>query len=575
MSSIALATLMLVSLFAVASSPASVSGQASGTTAPLAPNLVGGTMTGTGPAASTSFTTGQTEIFAVDANGALWNTTITSSGNGTWNSLGGMCTSSPAVVSWNSSYFRIDVFVRGTDGAIWWRDYQNGSWSGWNSLSGQAASGTGPAVASWSAGRLDVFVEGTNGALWHKSFNGATWSSWQSLGGKLTSAPAATSPTSGVIDVFARGSDGAVWYKEWNGAAWSSWHSLGGQVAPNTGPAVSQALWLFVQGTDSQLWRTGVGAGSAKSPGWGTLGGAPPEALSTSSPGAVVLTSGETLVCVSSTSGNVWYSADSLANWKDWGSAGTPPVINTTYHPELTQGIATDGTYNYGISNTALYKYDANWTLIMTNGNAAAQCGGNHMGAGTIYNGTLYVICTEDSPAPELAYVGLFNTSHLSVIKRVDLTKVAGNPPAADQMNIGAVGVNPDAGLLLGLQFGPYGSTTPSPAEVFTFNLTSFAYEGHIQASNFSTIYNQGISYYDGHYYYSYGNLPVGGVTSVNGGVAIMNTDGSNATQIIPASRMMAGGGTDEIEGLYVTNGGINVLRGGYVYTFPFQAQLG
>jgi hypothetical protein len=240
-------------------------------------------------------------------------------------------------------------------------------------------------------------------------------------------------------------------------------------------------------------------------------------------------------------------------------------VINTTYHPELTQGIATDGTYNYGISNTALYKYDANWTLIMTNGNAAAQCGGNHMGAGTIYNGTLYVICTEDSPAPELAYVGLFNTSHLSVIKRVDLTKVAGNPPAADQMNIGAVGVNPDAGLLLGLQFGPYGGSTPTPAEVYTFNLTTFAYEGYIQASNFSTIY----------YYYSYDNPPVGGVTSVNGGVAIMNIDGSNATQIISASRMMAGGGTDEIEGLYVTNGGINVLRGGYVYTFPFQAQLG
>ena len=129
-------------------------------------------------------------------------------------------------------------------------------------------------------------------------------------------------------------------------------------------------------------------------------------------------------------------------------------------------------------------------------------------------------------------------------------------------MNIGAVGVNPDAGLLLGLQFGPYGSTTPIPAEVYTFNLTTFAYEGYIQASNFSTIYNQGISYYGGHYYYSY-DKP--------GGVAIMNTDGSNATQIISASSMMAG----EIEGLYVTNGGISVLCGGYVYMFPFQATGG
>jgi hypothetical protein len=50
-----------------------------------------------------------------------------------------------------------------------------------------------------------------------------------------------------------------------------------------------------------------------------------------------------------------------------------------------------------------------------------------------------------------------------------------------------------------------------------------------------------------------------------------MNTDGSNATQIISASRMMAG----EIEGLCVTNGNIYVLRGGYIYLFPVQATWG
>jgi hypothetical protein len=35
---------------------------------------------------------------------------------------------------------------------------------------------------------------------------------------------------------------------------------------------------------------------------------------------------------------------------------------------------------------------------------------------------------------------------------------------------------------------------------------------------------------------------------------------------------MMAGGGTDEIEGLSVTNSNVYVLRGGYLYMFPFQA---
>jgi hypothetical protein len=284
MSSIALATLMLVSLFAVVSIPASVSGQASGTTAPLATNLVGATKTGTGPAASTSFTTGDTEIFAVDPSGTLWNTSIAPSGNGTWNPLGGASTASPAAVS-GATATRTDVFVRDSDGALSQKYYQNG-WSNWTSLGGQLASGTGPAVCSWSQGRLDVFVQGTDGALWHKWWTGAQWSGWESLGGQLTSAPAATSPASGVIAVFVRGTDGAIWQKSFNNG-WSSWRSLGGKLAPNTGPAVSKALWLFVQGTDHQLWRMRVGVGSAISTGWGALGGAPPEALSTSSPGAV------------------------------------------------------------------------------------------------------------------------------------------------------------------------------------------------------------------------------------------------------------------------------------------------
>jgi hypothetical protein len=239
------------------------------------------------------------------------------------------------------------------------------------------------------------------------------------------------------------------------------------------------------------------------------------------------------------------------------------------YRPTLTQGITYDGTYYYGISSTALYKYDANWNLIATNGNAAAQCGGNHMGGGSIYNGVLYVPCTADPPAQPLAHVGLFSASTLSFIKVVDLAG-AGLPffpPTAVQINIAAVAVNPDARLLAALSFGPAGSTAVTGASVFTYDLTTFAYKGSFQASGNPTIYNQGISYYNGHYYYAYDNPP--GQSSVNGGVAIMNTDGSNARKIISASQMMAGGGTDEIEGLCVTNGNIYVLRGDYLYMFP------
>ena len=254
--SIVLATLMLVSLFAVLCSATSVSGQ---------------TMPGTGPASASSSSTGQWYIFAVDSSGALQYTLYGNSS--TWNSLGGVCTSSPAAVSWSSTSLRLDVFVRGTDGALWHKYYQNG------------------------------------------------WSGWQSLGGKLTSSPAATwdvgaTPTNN-IHVFVRGSDGAVWQKYWTGSAWSTWKSLGGQLAPNTGPAVSQDLILVVQGTDHQLWLNDVASAS----GWYRYSYAPPEALSASSPGAVLLVTDNTLACVSDTSGNVWYNTNDPL----WASAGSPP----------------------------------------------------------------------------------------------------------------------------------------------------------------------------------------------------------------------------------------------------------
>jgi hypothetical protein len=271
---------------------------------------------------------GYADFFAVDTSGTLWHTPM--NGNNVWDSLGGICTSSPAAVAWSSSYFRQDVFVRGSDGAVWWKYYQNDGWSGWQSLGGKLAPGAAPAVASWSAGRLDVFVEGQEGNLWHKGYDGA-WSGWQNLGGKLTSSPAATSgfgsptpSTTGNIQVFVRGSDNAVWQKNWNGAAWSSWESLYGQAAPNTGPAVSQDLWVIVQGTDHQLWQY---AGETSGASWEHLGVAPPEALSASSPGATCIPANDhTLVCFSSTSGNVWYGIHDVTGLiSAWSSAGSPP----------------------------------------------------------------------------------------------------------------------------------------------------------------------------------------------------------------------------------------------------------
>jgi hypothetical protein len=125
-----------------------------------------------------------------------------------------------------------------------------------------------------------------------------------------------------------RGSDGAVWEKYWNGIAWSNWTSLLAQVAPNTGPAVSQDLWLFVQGTNHQLWKTNPSTSGGWTA-WSTLGGTPPEALSTASPGAVLDIQEHTGVSVATTSGNFWYSVYNAGNpnWSQWLSAGSPPNV--------------------------------------------------------------------------------------------------------------------------------------------------------------------------------------------------------------------------------------------------------
>ncbi len=319
--SIVLAALMLVSLFAVVSSAASVSGTM---------------MTGTGPAA-TYGVAGSPVLVAVDTSGHVWWS------NGSWSSIGGSATSSPAATTPSFPNGVIDVFVRGTDGAVWYKTATNNgtTWSGWHSLGGQIASGTGPVACSWGAGRLDVFVEGTNGALWHKwsTNSGAAWSKWESLGGKLTSSPAASAGGSpqapNQIDVFVRGTDGACWYKDWTGTAWSSWKSLGGQLAPNTGPGVMSwgynnttdvpIYGVFVQGTNHQLWLLDFGeAGSA----WGHLT-ACPEALSASSPAVVFSFDGHTEVWVSTTSGNLMYCF-ATGNWPpvntwEWVSATSPP----------------------------------------------------------------------------------------------------------------------------------------------------------------------------------------------------------------------------------------------------------
>src|SRR5665647_651431 len=116
--SIAMAAIVLVSLWAVGVSPLGVSAAGGSSTYVQAPTLVGG------PVASAPAACAQDgnslDVFVQGADHALWYIHYQAgSGWSVWKSLGGVLTSDPAAVSRGAG--KIDVFVRGNDGALWSR----------------------------------------------------------------------------------------------------------------------------------------------------------------------------------------------------------------------------------------------------------------------------------------------------------------------------------------------------------------------------------------------------------------------------------------------------------------------
>jgi hypothetical protein len=488
--------------------------------------------------------TGRLDIFVRETDGAIWWEHSDGQVWSTSTSLGGYVTSDPSAVSRGGG--NIDVFVRGSDGVLWSRNTTDGgtSWNSWYQIGGQLASGTGPAVCAQNANSLDVFVQGTDHALWYNHWDGTTWSwqslggisttwSWQSLGGILTSSPAATSRSSGTIDVFVRGSDGVIWTRTTTngGATWNAWHSIGGQVPSGTGPAAdaqnANSLDVFVQGTDHALWYNHWD-GTTWS-GWKSLGG-----ILTSSPAATSPANGVIDAFVRGSDYAIWGRTYN-GQWSPWTSVGGG--VDTG----LTQGIANDGTYNYGISNTEIYKYDANWTEIAANWNAGAQVGVGHLGDACTYNGVLYIAaCNWVSCSNwDDSRIGEWNTSNLSFKGYIDVS--------AQHFDAAGCGVDTADGYLWICSYCNAGGT------YYKYNLSDFSYAGSITPSP-TFNYVQGIKYYGDHLFVSVSQT----------GIIRMNINGTGQTTIIPLSKLNGG----ELEGLDVNSDYIRVLCGGYVFTF-------
>ena len=269
--SIALATIMLISLCTVVCS-ASVTAADSSRKTVQAPATVGAALDSTpaiaiwkkaGPGdsfglgfAAKSSTSNQPYFMDFDVGGP-------------WVALGGATSDAPRIASGTPT--QMVVSVRGTNGALYWKQTTDkaANWlpsaTGWNKVpTGSILPGTSPAVYAFSATSIGWLVCGMDHQLYAMRFDG-TYHGWTKLGGYVTATPAVvTRGTS--IDVYVRGNNGAnghIYQKSNNNGAWQTTYAertTATNVKAGTSPTASAYGTtredLFWQGTDGLLYQT-------------------------------------------------------------------------------------------------------------------------------------------------------------------------------------------------------------------------------------------------------------------------------------------------------------------------------
>lgn len=161
------------------------------------------------------------------------------------------------------------------------------------------------------------------------------------------------------------------------------------------------------------------------------------------------------------------------------------------HSPEVAfeQGVATDGTNNYLFSTGYLRKMDAAWknTLAGNYSPFSGLSGYNHLGAGTYYNGELYVSAETYNGCSAVANPSIF------VFNAADLSRISVTVVSNFTSEISAVTVAPDLGTN-GIVFI---SNFCDGSHLYEFDLSSLAYLGSILLD--ATIPSiQGLAYHSG-----------------------------------------------------------------------------
>jgi hypothetical protein len=326
---------------------------------------------------------GELHLLARGYDQALWHCIyVVSSGSClSWNedAGGGLLLSAPAVVSRGAGQF--DVFAVLSDNQVYQRHWSEAElWSGsWTLVDGSAYWPSpqkvvpvpelpAPAVVSRGGEQLDLFRLGPDNTLRWRHYDGNAWEDWQNLEGMLASGPGVVSLSANHMQVFARGVDEALWTITYNGS-WGNWQrlELDGMPAGTTlasAPAVvspaSGQIVVYVRGSDGQLWSIQYNGNV-----WGIWSASGGELAS--GPGAAVF-SGVTYLYAQKTDDLLQSSQDGI-NWEDLG--GLPPCCtiqdmgliaqrkNVGNYYDNTLDIETGYFWGDGRSQTVLGYYSA------------------------------------------------------------------------------------------------------------------------------------------------------------------------------------------------------------------------
>jgi hypothetical protein len=96
---------------------------------------------------------------------------------GATESLGGVLVTPPAATAWAAD--QLQVFAVFADGQLWNRYWDGQTWHDWESLGGDLIGE--PAASSWGADRIDVWAAGREAQLWHRWWDGTRWVDWERL----------------------------------------------------------------------------------------------------------------------------------------------------------------------------------------------------------------------------------------------------------------------------------------------------------------------------------------------------------------------------------------------------------